>query len=350
MKPWLLFLIIFLVSALLTVSIYFAVIITKFYKFVQEVETENIEEMENNHKPLKIGTPDDVGVDVVYTWVNTRDKNWQSLKNKYSNKNIDYDNNDKRWTVTKRPYDEILLSIKSVRKYLPWVKNIYVIAQRPQSLPNWILKQYNVKMVYHDEIFPDNNSLPTFNSIAIETNLHRVPGLSEKFIYFNDDMYINKPIPKKQFFRNNKPIFRYNTSYSLILNVINLKAFKHGNKHYDQLQKTKKLLNNKFLTIIHQATPITKTIMKSAEERYPNEWNRARNTKLRRGNTIVPVYLALNNALTNNGAIILRNDILKHKLVQRSVAGINKTHDIVCVNEIQPNDLNTLYDKILKNK
>lgn len=346
MNPWLVFLIVFLVSSLLAVIIYFSVTVTRFYKFVKNMEM-NSKDIDNFGNVNLQNDKD--GVDVVYTWVNTRDKKWQSLKNKYSNKNKDYDNSKARWTNTSRPYDEIFLSIKSIRKYLPWIKNIYVIAHRPQSLPQWILNEYNVKMVYHDEIFPKESKIPTFNSIAIETNLHRVPNLSEKFIYFNDDMYINKHLKESDFFRYNKPIFRYDKGYSLSLvkdanlRLPTVKMYTHTKQVYNTIR----LLNKKYLNPIHQATPLTKTIMENTEKKFPDAWNKARNMRFRESNTIIPVYLAINHASHTKDVKDLLIDNVKTQYIDKGINGISNNSHLVCINYIEPDEIDVLTTIIL---
>lgn len=52
----------------------------------------------------------------------------------------------------------------------------------------------------HDEIFPDPADLPTFNSHAIEACLHRIPGLSDHYLYFNDDIFLARPLRPEHFF------------------------------------------------------------------------------------------------------------------------------------------------------
>jgi hypothetical protein len=67
-------------------------------------------------------------------------------------------------------------------------------------LPKTLLDDKKVFRIAHEEIFIDSSALPTFNSHAIEANLHRVPGLSERFLYFNDDFFLSKPVSCLDFF------------------------------------------------------------------------------------------------------------------------------------------------------
>ena len=78
-------------------------------------------------------------------------------------------------------------------------------------------------MVKHTDFIP-NEYLPTFNSHTIELNLHRIKGLSENFVYFNDDMYILKSLNEKYFFKNDLPrdssiLSSFVPTYDLISNI-----------------------------------------------------------------------------------------------------------------------------------
>lgn len=119
-------------------------------------------------------------IDVVYTWAG----------NKKSN-DIRTSNNN-----------ELKYSIKSVLKYLPWVNHIYILMNPPKRKPSWIdesLEKY-ITVVDQTETFPEGYDLPNKNSNAIETTLHNIKGLSEHFIYFNDDVFIGKPLDYTYFF------------------------------------------------------------------------------------------------------------------------------------------------------
>jgi hypothetical protein len=100
-----------------------------------------------------------------------------------------------------RFYDnnELKYSLRSLEKYAPWFRNIYIVTNG--QVPDWLnLTNSRVKLVKHEEIFPNKSHLPTFNSAAIETHLHRIKGLSKNFVYFNDDLLLTKPIWPDDFY------------------------------------------------------------------------------------------------------------------------------------------------------
>lgn len=137
-------------------------------------------------------------IDFIITWVNGEDPNWLKERAKFENrKNGDYSINRFRdWGLLKYWF-------RGVEKFAPWVNKIHFVTWG--HIPEW-LNQNNPKLniVKHSDFIP-HEYLPTFNSNAIELNLHRINGLSEKFVYFNDDVFIIKPVKSGFFFINDIP-------------------------------------------------------------------------------------------------------------------------------------------------
>jgi hypothetical protein len=300
-------------------------------------------------------------VDVVYTWVNTNDPEWLKRKNKYiENENISkIDNSKYRWTVTNNACDEIVLSIESVRKFLPWVRNIFVVTQRPQTLPKNIIDIFKVKMVFHDQIFKNKSVLPVFSSHAIEANIHNIPGLAEKFIYFNDDMYVNLPMKKEDFFYNDKPVYRTMSILGMYYNYIHdIIPFPSANVHQSAIVNNKSIMrklssDSKISVPIHHATPITKTILLDAEYVFNEEWTKTANNKFRTIDNIVPVYLALNLASYNGELSILDNDNTRSIFFagyKPAFGYIADNYHLICVNEVNDDTFKILRKQITKNK
>lgn len=137
-------------------------------------------------------------IDFVIIWVDGNDPEWRKEYNKY--KGItDGDQSDTRF----RDMDLLQYWFRGVEKYTPWVNKIYFVTcgQRPE----W-LNVNNPKLVCvdHKDFIPEKY-LPTFSSHCIELNLHRIKGLSKRFVYFNDDTFIIKKISEDYFFKNGLP-------------------------------------------------------------------------------------------------------------------------------------------------
>ena len=68
--------------------------------------------------------------------------------------------------------------------YAPWIRNIFVVTNGQE--PNWLKTDHpNVKVIPHSEIFLKKSDLPTFNSMAIEVHLHKIPGLRIVFPFLS---------------------------------------------------------------------------------------------------------------------------------------------------------------------
>lgn len=142
----------------------------------------------------------DEGIDVVYTWVNHADPDWRRLYT-YYRKQVDDDSAVDETAVDEARFsnrDELTYSLRSLRRHASWVRNIFVVTNC--ALPEWAVGEMNAIKVSHEEIFSDSSALPTFNSHAIEANLHRIRGLSEKFIYFNDDVFLCSDVEPSDFY------------------------------------------------------------------------------------------------------------------------------------------------------
>ena len=99
--------------------------------------------------------------------------------------------------------EELRFSIRSVLKFAPWVRHIYIVTNG--QIPYWLdLSNPRVTIVPHHDIFQNLSHLPTFSSPAIETHLHRIPGLSKKFLYMNDDVMFGQPVFPEDFYSKTK--------------------------------------------------------------------------------------------------------------------------------------------------
>lgn len=99
--------------------------------------------------------------------------------------------------------EELRYSLRSVERHAPWVRHIFIVTNG--QIPSWLnLDNPRVTVVTHQDIFLNNSHLPTFSSPAIETHIHRIPGLSQKFIYLNDDVMFGKDVWPDDFYSHSK--------------------------------------------------------------------------------------------------------------------------------------------------
>ncbi|SHN04874.1 stealth conserved region 3 domain-containing protein [Streptomyces yunnanensis] len=141
-------------------------------------------------------------IDVVYTWVDDSDPEWRARRDAAKRAAGLADGGADSGDVRFRNRDELRFSLRSLAMYAPWVRNVYLVTD--DQTPAWLdTSQPGIKVVSHREIFDDPALLPTFNSHAIESQLHRIDGLSEHFLYFNDDVFLGRPLTPRSFFDSN---------------------------------------------------------------------------------------------------------------------------------------------------
>ena len=134
------------------------------------------------------------GVDLVYAWVDGDDPQLQADIRRYASGSDEL--NPER---TRDLYDLLRYSLRSVAMFAGWIRNVHIITRRPQ-VPTWLdLSNPRVNVVHHDELSGFAPYLPTFNSTAIESFVHAVPGLSDHFLYLNDDFLFGAPTVQEDF-------------------------------------------------------------------------------------------------------------------------------------------------------
>jgi hypothetical protein len=137
-------------------------------------------------------------IDFVVTWVDGDDPKWLEQKQKYTADEVNL-NTDIRY----RDYGTFKYWFRSVEKYAPWVNKVFLVTEG--HVPDWLnTESEKLVLVKHSDFIPEKY-LPTFNSNAIELNVHRIKGLSEHFVLFNDDLFLMNPTKPTDFFKNNLP-------------------------------------------------------------------------------------------------------------------------------------------------
>lgn len=212
----------------------------------------------------------DFPIDVVFTWVDDSDLEWQQRYQQHkalTNTNTvgQHATDEARFSN----HDELRYSIRSVERYLPWVRHIYIVTDR-QS-PVWLKENARIKVIDHSEII-EEKYLPTFNSHVIEAHLHKIPDLAEHFIYFNDDVFVARPLPAGHFFKSNGIA-------SLFLSQKSLAAMQARGTNTPTLSASKQsvtIFDRDFqiaidTPLVHTYVPLRKSLYEKAWELYANE-------------------------------------------------------------------------------
>lgn len=200
-------------------------------------------------------------IDFVIAWVDGNDKEWLKEKAKYDPSiDLTQDNIDARY----RDWDNLQYWFRAVEKYAPWVNKIYFLTWG--HIPKWLnVNHPKLEIVNHKDYIPEEY-LPTFNSHTIELNMHRIKGLSEYFVYFNDDMFLTKPVKPTDFFsKDGLPCD------SFILDAIYFAPDSAGayngndleiiNKHFNKDKQFKKFKFKKFIKLRYGIKNLYRTIV-----------------------------------------------------------------------------------------
>jgi hypothetical protein len=129
--------------------------------------------------------------DIVFTWVDSADAEFRELISIYDPDILT------RQSARYRDNNEIKYSLRGIYENVNF-NNIYVVTNGQH--PKFLTKTHSrVRIINHADIFLEKSHLPTFNSLAIECHLHKIPGLADNFIYLNDDLFICRKTHRDDF-------------------------------------------------------------------------------------------------------------------------------------------------------
>ena len=134
-------------------------------------------------------------MDVVITFVDGSDPLWREDYRR----TLDVPALEKRY----RDWGLLRFLFRGIETHLPFVRKVFLVVSRDSQVPAWVNRE-RVDVVLHEEIIPAAY-LPTFNSCTIEMFLHRIPGLDERYLYFNDDIIPMLDCTEEDFFPEGHP-------------------------------------------------------------------------------------------------------------------------------------------------
>jgi len=302
-------------------------------------------------------------VDAVFTWVDGSDVEWRKERSKMLKQSGINESDRRAPCLCSNDHKdcELYFGVLSLLRYAPWLRKIWIVTWDGQ-VPSWISEVPKVSVVHHTAIIP-STYLPTFSSRTIESFIHNIPGLSEAFLYLNDDMMVMNYIELEDFFLDRgdgkllpwvriqgkhgwtpadsgfreiapnhlprKGLSAYLASVRRVNAVLD--------QTYDQDEKRAKLM--------HQVYPLTKRLCQKTEETFHFEYESMRRRPFRSGNTITPLPLILFSGLYEIEAALMdpRDDRLKelwfsvpmkpHRSLSASLESLKGIH-LVCINDM----------------
>lgn len=280
-------------------------------------------------------------IDLVYTWVDGADPEHRARRDRYlalENRQGVHESAiaEARW----RDRDELRYALRSVEQNAGWIRTIWIVTE--DQVPSWLdTSNPRVKVVSSRDIFVNQGLLPTFNSHAVEAQLHHIDGLAEHYLYSNDDYFFGRPVRAEQFFAANglARIFRATSKIDVGPPRPEDRPIIAAHKNH------RAIFERDFGVTItyrlkHAVAAQRRSVMYEIEERYPDEFARTVGARFRSpgdlsfASTFGPYYLMLtgrgfSSALTYGyaeSALARLEQTLTTWLAKRDV-------DVFCIND-----------------
>ncbi len=225
----------------------------------------------------------DFDIDMVFSWVDGSSTEYQRIRAEHMRAYVvgDGDAAPARY----RQIDELKYALRSVHLFAPWVRNIFIATDSPR--PAWLAEHPRVRIVRSEEFFSDPSVLPTYNSQAVESQLHRIPGLAEHFLYSNDDMFFGRPVSPTLFFSPGGV-----TKFVQASTRIGLGENAQWRSGYENSARVnRRLLQERFGRVItrhleHCAAPFRKSVSFRLEEEFADDFARTAASRFRSASDI----------------------------------------------------------------
>ena len=210
-------------------------------------------------------------IDIVFSWVDGSSAEFQRARAQRMKTYVvgEGDDSEARY----RQLDELKYALRSVYLYAPWVRHIFIVTDSP--VPGWLAEHPSVTIVRSEDFFVDAANLPTHNSHAIESQLHHIKGLSEHFLYSNDDMFFARAVSPDVFFSPGgvTRFIEATTRIGLGENNADRSGFENA------ARVNRGLLSEKFGRVTtrhleHAPTPLRKSVLFEMEREFPAEFAR----------------------------------------------------------------------------
>lgn len=225
----------------------------------------------------------DFDIDIVFSWVDGSDPAYIAARRAQQADAVlgEGDDHEARY----RQIDELKYALRSVYMFAPWIRRIFIATDSPA--PSWLADHPKVTIVRSEEFFSDPSVLPTHNSQAVECQLHHIDGLSEHFLYSNDDMFFGRPVGPEMFFTPGgiTKFIEADTRIGLGENDAERSGFENA------ARVNRKLLWERFGRITtrhleHTAAPLRRSVVARMEHEFPSEFAKTAASRFRAADNI----------------------------------------------------------------
>jgi hypothetical protein len=233
---------------------------------------------------FEVGFP----IDAVITWVDNADPTWRELRRRrlvHLGLEENAGGGDERYF---RDHGELRYLLRSLDRYAPWLRRIHLVTAGQR--PSWLVHDHpRLAVVDHREII-EQSALPTFSSRPIAARIHRIPELSEHFLYFNDDVILGRRVEPELFFTANG-LSRFFLSRAQVPREPTTVP------HLGGRQVVQRLLYDDHRvhlsrTFRHTPYALTRQVFRLIEERYGDELTSTVHRPFRTPDDIIPEWLA----------------------------------------------------------
>lgn len=263
-------------------------------------------------------------MDIVITYVNGLDPEWQQEYAKHTNTPIV----EKRF----RDWGTLKYLFRGIARNMPFIRKVHLVVSQPSQVPEW-LNCDEVDVVLHKDIIPAD-LLPTFNCNPIEMHLHNIADLDEEYLYFNDDIFPLKPCQPTDFFRDGRGVL------GMSHHLFAFDMFKQICRNSDSVAREALCLkpSRLFLRPQHVCTPMLKSEVQEVYTEMKDRILQSMTTTRSAKNLNQYLYL---DYMYLKGKII--NERLSKKHFSVGVVSAKKlrqfiespTHKLTCVNDVQ---------------
>jgi len=280
----------------------------------------------------------DFDIDMVFSWVDGTAIEFQRARALRMQAYVvgEGDDSEARY----RQIDELKYALRSVYLFAPWVRRIFIVTDSPR--PSWLAEHPRVTIVRSEEFFADTSVLPTHNSHAVESQLHHIEGLSEYFLYSNDDMFFGRPVRPEMFFSPGgiTKFIEATTRIGLGEPTTQRSGFENA------ARVNRALLRERFGRITtrhleHAPTPLRRSVMAALETEFPEDFARTAASAFRSATDIsVTNSLYHYYALMTGRAVVQETATVRY--VETTLANAagemesllkKRDHDFFCLND-----------------
>lgn len=221
----------------------------------------------------------DFPIDIVFSWVDGNNPEYQRYRASFMENVVVGEGDDAEARF--RQIDELKYALRSIHMFAPWIRRIFICTD--SDLPEWLDTEHpDVTIVRAADHFKDPASLPTFNSQAVESQLQHIEGLSEHFLYSNDDMFFGRPVGPDMFFSPGgiTKFIEAPTRIGLGDNHLDRSGFENS------ARVNRRLLHDRFGRITtrhleHTAAPLRRSVMIELEELFSREFRETAASRFR---------------------------------------------------------------------